>query len=136
MKIPYRKKVKYKETLITLYSIGWLAYYSNKGNSTLRRWESKKVLPRPLLSLEGDSNRMYSAREILGYSHVIKSVSTGRGIKLDFNYLTQSFNNMRLRIISHVQSDPNLYNAELPQVEEVYRYFINKKEITPKKIKE
>ncbi len=81
---PPVKKVKYGDHELTLYGLGWLSFLCKKGHSTLRLWESRGILPRPLFAPSG-LLRYYTAEELANYAGVINqaNVTAGRNKKMD-----------------------------------------------------
>lgn len=67
---PRRKRVKVGKHTLEVYSIGFLAAATNLANVTLRLWERKQILPKPVLNV-GSGMRFYTAPEILNYASII-----------------------------------------------------------------
>lgn len=75
--IPRTRRVQLGKHTLEVYTIGLLATATQMARVTLRLWERKKVLPRPILKIPGEM-RYYTASEILKYATVISNYHTGR----------------------------------------------------------
>jgi len=133
MRVPYRLKVEYQGVSLYLYSIGWIALYSRKGRSTLKRWEQRGVLPKPLLNLDGKNHRLYTSREILEYSTIIRSSNSVSGRKTDYDSLSQAFTMKRLKIIETSENNPSALSVALPGEDNVLQEFSMQRENTTRK---
>jgi DNA-binding transcriptional MerR regulator len=71
MNAPTKKVIKYKGIVMTVYTLGWLAHLSGCSIHTLRFWEGRKVMPRPIFKLPGH-RRWYTSLELIHYAKGIK----------------------------------------------------------------
>ena len=69
MKQPPKKNIVYNGHAMTVYGIGWLAYLTHRKTHTVRSWERKKILPRPILDLK-DGRRWYTTAELIAYVRI------------------------------------------------------------------
>lgn len=74
------KKLRYKGLVINTYSIGWLSVYCALARVTLRGWERKGIIPKPLFTVGG--RRLYTPFEIEHYAQRINAFYAGHGRKL------------------------------------------------------
>lgn len=90
--LPYKKLVKIGTEQLTVYSIGWLARAVDRNVHTVRQWEAKGILPRPLINLEltpsskdksVGTTRWYLAAEIAGYASAFRKAKVRRGISIE-----------------------------------------------------
>lgn len=92
--LPRKKTILLGKTQLEVYSIGWLSLYARISNPTIRLWERKKILPRPILKLPG-KKRFYTPTEITLYSNAIeKHYSQDR----DLNELRNVFAQLSAKI--------------------------------------
>jgi DNA-binding transcriptional MerR regulator len=73
---PRTKDIIHSDTRIRLYSIGWMRYMTYLADVTLRGWERKQILPKPIFALAGGV-RWYSSAELIAYSRIIQQHYTG-----------------------------------------------------------
>lgn len=92
--MPRKKVIKLGSQDITVYSIGWFAYVARISRQTIRLWEAKKILPRPLLNISGN-RRFYTPSEILVYASDIDNHYAGGR---DLNLLRSTFRTNRHRL--------------------------------------
>lgn len=77
---PRSKQVMLGKHTLEVYSIGFLAMATDLANVTLRLWERKGILPKPILTLPG--MRYYTAPELLKYAALISEhYVSGRDLK-------------------------------------------------------
>lgn len=77
---PRTKDVVWKGSTLRLYTIGWLRYLTFLADVTLRGWERKEILPKPIMTLAGGT-RWYTPAELIVYSSLIRQhYSTGRNL--------------------------------------------------------
>lgn len=87
------KVVLFKKVRVTVYSIAWLAHLCNRSADTIRRWERRGVLPKPILSSE-DGRRWYTASELRGYANIVKANNPRRHVDIEstaFKAQTESY---------------------------------------------
>ena len=70
--LPVFKDVIYSGIRIRVYSIGWLSVISSLANVTLRLWERKGILPKPLFRL-ANRRRWYTPMELFQYNTLVRS---------------------------------------------------------------
>ncbi len=71
--LPFKRKVLLGERSMTVYSLGWLAILASFHPMTLRKWEGKGILPKPIFEKQIDPVfRFYTAGELIGYAGIIK----------------------------------------------------------------
>jgi hypothetical protein len=70
---PLKKRTVFEDHSLTLYSIGWLGILVNRHTQTVRLWEYKGYLPRPIFATDEVQVRYYSAAELIGYAQIINT---------------------------------------------------------------
>lgn len=117
MKTPFKKKITYKSKPLTVYSVGWLAVLVNRHIQTVREWEYKGVLPRPLFQVDDTGTRYYSAAELIGYSSILNSNARPRGwkAKTDWDGLQQKLAAYKKALLSALTNGHSeAYKEALP----------------------
>lgn len=77
-----RKTAVFDGRKYTLYSIGWFGMLVHRSKWTIRWWERKGILPKPLLSLN-TTTRWYLADEIAGYARIYQRAGVRSGKKIE-----------------------------------------------------
>lgn len=76
--VPWTKDIAHNKVPIRLYSIGWLSYITLFAAVTLRLWERRAILPKPIFALPS-GGRWYSPAELTAFRTAIEFyVSNGR----------------------------------------------------------
>jgi len=110
-------RVKLHGKVVMLYSIGYLSAVSGKCKRALRTFESRLLLPRPLIKMPSNI-RFYLADEVYQYGTIIKSCAPRQGQRSDLNPLErQEFKELlaqaRDRVRAKMNKDIQLINAEM-----------------------
>jgi hypothetical protein len=122
---PKTKDVIWKDGIrIRVYTIGWLRYLTCLADVTLRGWEKKEILPKPIMKLPG-MTRWYSPAELVVYSSIIKShYSSGRDLRVLKQRLAQAYVDIRRKYLGMKPGDkPSSGFDVLPNEESVERAF-------------
>lgn len=78
---PRTKKVMLGSHTFEVYTIGFLAATTELAQVTLRLWERKGILPKPILRIPG-TMRYYTASEVLAYAGAVSEhYTSGRNLK-------------------------------------------------------
>ncbi len=77
-RLPARKKVVVGGELVQLYSIGWMAVMTGRSVQSIRLWERKGWLPKPIVSLPNHPDRWYLGVEIETYTRIFQQVKPSR----------------------------------------------------------
>jgi DNA-binding transcriptional MerR regulator len=80
--ISFKKDVLVKGRRFTVYSIGWFAFLLHRTPWTIRNWERKGILPKPILNL-GNDTRWYLPDEIEGYAKIYLRADVRAGKKIE-----------------------------------------------------
>lgn len=96
-RMPRKKEVVLHGKVFTLYSIGWLAIMASKHVNTLRQYESRKIMPEPLLKTKSHK-RWYLPEEISGYAAIIKSFHLRPNVPLENTGLQTALYNYRSKL--------------------------------------
>jgi DNA-binding transcriptional MerR regulator len=108
MNQPLTKEVRMGEFRFRLYSISWLARLVNRSANTVRRWEARDCLPRPIIDVPGKKARWYSAAELRGYAKIIHQANIRRRVPIedtDFKLKAQEF---RAKLMADMQLDKRI----------------------------
>lgn len=73
-----RRTVIFRNHRLRLYTLGWIAYLSNRSVRSLHRWERNGILPPPLMP-SPDGTRWYLAAEVKGYSALARAAAMHPG---------------------------------------------------------
>ncbi len=110
--IPVEKNFIYGDSVLKMYSIGWLAYMCNRSQVCLRKWQRDGILPRPLFDLN-DGRRWYTAAELIGYAKIIREGNVSPGRKSLFAVKEWMWR-FRLRLKKLYDKEPDRIRKELP----------------------
>ena len=104
---PTTKQVKLKGRKVTLYSSGVLRSFLDITNQTFVNWERGGVMPPPLLTLKGQTQRWYLADEVMLYSEAHKQAMTGGR-----NKTTKSLHELRAKMSMSYKAIQRAYKME------------------------
>lgn len=129
---PRTKDVMWQQDIrVRLYTIGWLRYLTSLADVTLRGWERKEILPKPIMKLAGNT-RWYSPAELVVYSTIIKQhYSSGRDLKVLKQRLSHAYVDIRKKYLGMKPGDTAIQGFDiLPNEKKVEQVF--SKQVTDK----
>jgi hypothetical protein len=128
---PLKRKVIHEGRSFTLYSVGWLAILVNRHVQTVRNWEYKGYLPKPVFETDSTGVRYYNAAELMGYAEIINTFPRRCGAPgtlgatkwKDMGKRLHLFKNKLLSQLSI--KDEQAFRAELPNEAKIYASWCN-----------
>lgn len=109
---PRTKTVRLGAHTFEVYSISWLALFIHRRPGTIKIWEERKLLPKPLLDL--GRHRYYTANEIMEYACAFRTSDTKTGTALETTPFRAKCAEARMRLRRIVEKEPERILKELP----------------------
>ena len=98
--------------MFEVYSISWFALCVRRRPGAIKIWESRGLMPRPLLDLA--KHRYYTANEIMEYASAFRKSNTKTGTKLEKTPFRQLCGEVRSRLRKLLSENPKAVLKELP----------------------
>jgi DNA-binding transcriptional MerR regulator len=126
VRLPKTKKVRLVAggEIYTLYSIGWIAVLTNKDPHTIRRYEWRQIIPKPLITTK-DNQRWYLAEEVAGYSREIKATLLKPKMNIEHTDLRDRCWDYREKVESKLQHSIAELNVCLANEQQIFDYAKN-----------
>jgi hypothetical protein len=126
-KTPPSKIVAFRNHSITVYSIGWLAILTNRSSQSVRLWERRQLLPKPILQLN-DGFRWYTAAELLGYSKIYNAAGITPGVSIFSSTFAANAGDFHRQLKLELTNKQVIPLAELPDFKRFQEAFSNLKD--------
>lgn len=111
-KYPRTKKVQLGKSVFEVYSISWFALCVRRRPGAIKIWESRGILPRPLLDV--GRHRYYTANEILGYAAAFRQSGAKTGTRIEETPFRRLCADVRSRMRKLLSYSPEKVFKELP----------------------